>query len=145
MVILKMQVIQIACSFIVICSVNYSNGQLLGRLFKSAIEHRQSNRFRLGDVINSAEDATKGIALHLDNVLPTPEEFFDLGKNLILGYPVERAFSAINSFCEYVYVCSRYGYFSTFHIDVIDVTIMISCEQFSSTLGHELKILCRKK
>lgn len=100
-----MQVIRIiVCSFVVICAVNHSNGQLLGNFLKTAIDNSRSHRFRLGDVINSAEDASKGIALHIDNVIPTPEAFFNLGKNLIIGYPIERAFNAINTFCEYIFV-----------------------------------------
>lgn len=100
-----MQVIRIiVCSFVVICAVNHSNGQLFGNFLKTAIDNSRSHRFRLGDVINSAEDASKGIALHIDNVIPTPEAFFNLGKNLIIGYPIERAFNAINTFCEYIFV-----------------------------------------
>lgn len=87
-----------------ITSVNYSNSQLIGNFFKTAIENGRSHRFRLGDIINSAEDTGRGIALHVDNVIPTPEAFFNLGKNLLVGYPLERAFSAINTFCEYFYV-----------------------------------------
>ncbi len=100
---LKLQVIQIVCSFIVICSVNFTTGQLIGNFFKSAIENSRSHRFRLGDIINSAEDTGRGIALHADNVIPTPEEFFNLGKNLLVGYPFERAFDAINKFCKYMH------------------------------------------
>lgn len=101
----KLQVIEMVCSFVVIIlAVNHSNGQLIGKLFKNAIENGRANRFRLGDIINSAEDAGRGIALHADNVIPTPEAFFNLGKNLLVGYPLERTFDTINTFCEYIYV-----------------------------------------
>lgn len=105
---LKLQVIQIVCSFLVIFTVNYSNGQLFGNFFKSAIENSQSNRFRLGDIINSAADTGRGLALNLDNVIPTPDEFFNIGKNLLVGYPIERAFTAINTFCKYFTVASTH-------------------------------------
>lgn len=99
---LKLQVvIQIVCSFFVIFTVNYSNGQLIGNFFKTAIENSRSNRFRLGDIINSAADTGRGLALNLDNAIPTPDEFFNFGKNFLVGYPVERAFTAINTICKY--------------------------------------------
>lgn len=101
---LKLQVIQIICSFLVIFTVNYSNGQLIGNFFKSAIENGRSNRFRLGDIINSASDTGRGLALNFDNVIPTPDEFFNFGKNILVGYPIERAFTAINAFCKYITV-----------------------------------------
>lgn len=96
----KLQVLLIVCSFLVIFTVNDSNGQLIGNLFKAAIENSRSNRFRLGDIINSAADTGRGLALNLDNVIPTPDEFFNFGKNLLVGYPIERAFTAINTFCK---------------------------------------------
>lgn len=97
---LKLQVIQTVCSFFVIFTVNDSNGQLIGNFLKNAIENSRTNRFRLGDIINSAGDTGRGLALNLDNVIPTPDEFFNFGKNLLVGYPIERAFTAINTFCK---------------------------------------------
>lgn len=94
------------CTVFVIFTVNRSHGQLFGNLFKNAIENSRSDRFRLGDLINSAADTGRGLALNLDNAIPTPDEFFNLGKNLLLGLPIERAFTAINTLCEYIFpVC----------------------------------------
>lgn len=96
----KLQVIQIICSFCVIFTIDFSNGQLIGNFFKTAIENSRNNKFRLGDIINSATDTGRGLALNFDNVIPTPDEFFNFGKNLLVGYPIERAFTAINTFCK---------------------------------------------
>lgn len=84
-----------------IFTVDFSNSQIIGNFFKTAIENSRSNKFRLGDIINSAADTGRGLALNLDNVIPTPDEFFNFGKNLLVGYPIERAFTAINTFCKY--------------------------------------------
>lgn len=56
--------------------------------------------FSLGDVGKSLTDTAKGVASQIPNVIPTPEEFFQLSKNVIAGYPFDVAFRIVNTFCE---------------------------------------------
>lgn len=62
--------------------------------------HTGTRSFDLKDIGKSAGDVAKGIVDKLPDVIPSPEDIFQGGKNLIAGYPVQSIFSAINSFCE---------------------------------------------
>lgn len=52
------------------------------------------------DVFKSFIDVTGGIAKKLPDSLPSPEAIFSTSKNLIAGYPIEAALSAVHLFCE---------------------------------------------
>ena len=44
----------------------------------------------LSDISKSAADVAKGVIQKIPDAIPTPEEFFQTGKNLIAGYPFEQ-------------------------------------------------------
>lgn len=52
----------------------------------------------LNDVGRSA--VSKGVIGRIPEVIPKPEDIFQAGKNLIAGYPFEKAFDVINTFCS---------------------------------------------
>lgn len=54
----------------------------------------------LKDVSRSAVSVTKGVIGKIPEVIPSPEDIFQAGKNLIAGYPFEKAFDVINTFCS---------------------------------------------
>lgn len=54
----------------------------------------------LGDVGKSLTDTAKGVASQIPNAIPTPEDFFQLSKNVLAGYPFDAAFRIVNTFCE---------------------------------------------
>lgn len=54
----------------------------------------------LSDLGKSLGDTAKGVASQIPNAIPTPEEFFHLGKNVLAGYPFDVAFRIVNTFCE---------------------------------------------
>lgn len=60
----------------------------------------------LKDLGKAAVDVTKGVIDKIPDVIPKPEDIFQGGKNLIAGYPFEQIFSAINSFCEFIWLNS---------------------------------------
>lgn len=52
------------------------------------------------DVFKSFIDVTSGVAKKLPDSLPSPDAIFSTSKNLIAGYPIEAALSAVHLFCE---------------------------------------------
>lgn len=52
------------------------------------------------DVFKSFIDVTSGVAKKLPDSLPSPNAIFSASKNLIAGYPIEAALSAVHLFCE---------------------------------------------
>lgn len=58
-------------------------------------------RFQPQHVVNSALDVSRGLFLTAQQApIPTPAQLFDIGINLLVGYPIEQVFSAINAFCK---------------------------------------------
>lgn len=55
------------------------------------------------DVFKSFIDVTGGVARKLPDSLPSPDAIFSTSKNLIAGYPIEAALSAVHLFCEWIY------------------------------------------
>lgn len=43
----------------------------------------------LADIGKSATDVAKGVIEKIPDAIPSPEDFFQAGKNLIAGYPFE--------------------------------------------------------
>lgn len=62
--------------------------------------YSETSSFDLTDIAKSAGDVAKGIAEKIPDVIPSPEDIFQGGKNLIAGYPFQAVFSAINQFCK---------------------------------------------
>lgn len=62
------------------------------------------------DIIGSGVNIATGVAKAVPDYL-SPKQIFDLGKQSLLGYPVEVVASAINTICEY--------FFFTFFLDYI--------------------------
>lgn len=58
-------------------------------------------RYNLMDLSNEIFDATKGALESLPTTIPTPGEFFELSKNVVIGFPYQIAFELINRFCKY--------------------------------------------
>lgn len=56
--------------------------------------------FSVGDIGRSVSDTAKGVAAQIPKAIPTPDEFFQLSKNLLAGYPFDVAFRIVNTFCE---------------------------------------------
>lgn len=80
-------------------TTNLTSGQYIAHFLNSAWNAGQ--RFQPQDVVNSAIDVSKGVLLSASRAfIPTPVEFFDMGINLIVGFPIEQTFTAINAFCK---------------------------------------------
>lgn len=83
------------------CTIAFCNAQYLPNFLSSAFDF--GRRFRTDHVLSSAIDASTGLLLTAKNApIPTPVEFFDIGINLLVGYPTEQVFSAINTFCKFI-------------------------------------------
>lgn len=52
------------------------------------------------DLGKSAADTTIGVITKLPDALPSPEGLWQLGKNVIAGYPFDVAFKAVNTLCS---------------------------------------------
>lgn len=50
----------------------------------------------LGDISKSAADVAKGVIEKIPDAIPSPEDLFQAGKNLIAGYPFEQV--SLNTF-----------------------------------------------
>lgn len=58
------------------------------------------SRYSIGNILNSAKDVTTGVVQDVGKLLPTPDGFFDSGKQLLAGYPFAFVSSTINKFCS---------------------------------------------
>lgn len=56
---------------------------------------------KLPDIGRAVIDTGVGVVSKVPDVIPRPEDLFQLGKNAIAGYPFDLAFKAINTFCKY--------------------------------------------
>lgn len=55
--------------------------------------------FHISDILNIATQATTGVLESIPRSIPSPFEFFNLGKNALIGLPYKVAYSLINQFC----------------------------------------------
>lgn len=79
------------------------HGQLLGML---GIGSGTSplDKFNPINIAQSGGDTIKGVASKLPSLIPSADTIFSVGKNVLAGYPVEAAFTAINLFCKYIFL-----------------------------------------
>lgn len=83
------------------CTIVLTNAQYVPNFLSSAFEF--GRRFQPEHVVSSAIDASTGLLLTAKNApIPTPFDFFDIGINLLVGYPTEQVFNAINTFCKFI-------------------------------------------
>lgn len=81
------------------CTIIFTNAQYIPNFLSSALEF--GRRFQPDYVVSSAIDASTGLLLTAKKApIPAPIDFFNIGINLLVGYPTEQVFSAINSFCK---------------------------------------------
>lgn len=66
-------------------------------LFISHDGHCQE--FSLGDVVGELARATTGALESLPKSIPTPDDFFALSKNALIGFPYQAVYTLINQFC----------------------------------------------
>lgn len=64
-------------------------------------ESRSGSASLIGDAIGQISKSSVGILKQIPRSIPTPNEFFELSKNAILGYPSTVVFDLINNFCKY--------------------------------------------
>lgn len=57
--------------------------------------------FSISSLVQSTGDTIKGVASKFPLAIPTPDTIFNVGKNVLAGYPVEAAFKAISIFCKF--------------------------------------------
>lgn len=63
----------------------------------------EGNIFNKGkDILGSGVSIATGVAKAIPSYLE-PKQIFDLGKQALLGYPVEAVASAINAICEHFF------------------------------------------
>lgn len=91
--------------FIILCAcfligseyVHCSLGALgIGKNGTSPLE-----KFNPKDVIDSAKDATIGIAKQIPQSIPTADSILSFSKNMIAGVPYQIGFELINQACKY--------------------------------------------
>lgn len=108
-----MRIIQVVRSYLTLhylvisltCAVTFTNAQYVQNFLRHAFDI--GRRFQPQDVFSSAVDVGRGLLLSAQHApIPTPAEFFDIGINLIVGFPTEQVFSAINTFCKFYHPCN---------------------------------------
>lgn len=58
----------------------------------------ESFNFSLADIEKSFSDITTGMVKKIPDIVPSKEDFFEKGKNFIIGYPFEKvSFSSVIS------------------------------------------------
>lgn len=79
--------------------ISFTNAQYIQHFLRNAFEI--GRKFPAQDLVSSAVDVSRGLLLSANRApIPTPAEYFDFGINLIVGYPTEQVFTAINTFCK---------------------------------------------
>lgn len=68
--------------------------------FYSVSESISLETFNLGNIAKSTIDVTVGNLQKIPDILPSPQDVFQSGKNLILGLPIQEALSLVNQFCS---------------------------------------------
>lgn len=94
----------------------------------------QANALSLTNVIKSTKDIGLGVAKDIRNIVPTPTEFFDLGKQAIAGYPFEIASTAINKFCSAAVATDSIKPKVTPDISKMNFQLRTACERYSFPL-----------
>lgn len=56
----------------------------------------------LGDAIRQGFHTTIGFIKDLPNRIPTPNEVFEFGKNVLIGIPLELTINVVHEFCKYI-------------------------------------------
>lgn len=69
-------------------------------LFLFIFKYVECEPVDLKDIGKSVTDVAKGVIAKIPDVIPDAEEFFQTTKNVLVGYPFDLAFRAINSFCK---------------------------------------------
>lgn len=69
-------------------------------VFTSTIYAVNSLSLQFGDLTKSSLDLSKGLIDKVPDVIPSPNTLFQMGKNVIAGYPFDVASRAINTFCK---------------------------------------------
>lgn len=64
-------------------------------------------KFNPNDVIDSAKDATIGIAKQIPQSIPTADTILSFSKNMIAGVPFQLGFELINQACKYFIKISK--------------------------------------
>lgn len=72
--------------FIVFCSIHVQNSHCFS--------------FGLKDIYESAKYTAWGVFRKAFDIIPTPEQVFEKGKNAVAGLPFEMAFKIINICCK---------------------------------------------
>ncbi len=92
--------LQISLMSLAISAITFTNAQNVQNFWQNAFDF--GRRFQPDHVLSSALDIGRGLVLSAQKTpIPTPVEFFDLGINLLVGYPNEQIFMAINTFCKF--------------------------------------------
>lgn len=88
--------------------VLFGSGNVYGQIFSSLIGGGSKDKFTSPlDKFNplhigtSVGDTVSGLVSKIPSLVPSAETIFQVGKNVLAGYPVEAAFKAINLFCKY--------------------------------------------
>lgn len=55
---------------------------------------------KITEISKSVVDVATGVAKKIPESIPSPEAIFSTSKNVIAGYPIEVALSAVNLFCK---------------------------------------------
>lgn len=67
-----------------------------------------SLQYTIFDAAAEILNATGGVIESIPKSIPKPEDFFEMGKNAVLGYPAVVAMEMVNTFCKnhfYYYSC----------------------------------------
>lgn len=84
----------------------------------------------IGDTLGQITKASFGVLKSIPHAIPTPNEFFELGKNAILGFPSTVVFDMINNFCKYFIRCDISDFEQTLLIFRFD------CSEYEHTFGE---------
>lgn len=70
--------------------------------------------FNLQDIGKSATDVAKGVIEKIPDAIPSPEDLFQAGKNLIAGYPFEQVCNLSFFFCFFCAI--KKNFFHLFYV-----------------------------
>ncbi|XP_055296584.1 vitellogenin-1-like [Sitodiplosis mosellana] len=99
----------------------------------------------LTNIGKSVVDITKGVAGKIPDVIPSAEDVFQSTKNLIAGYPFEKIYGLINSFCSAALSTSSVKPRTTPNIANMSYVLKVGDQNISVPLNQPTKLWLRKE
>lgn len=113
--------------------------------FYSVSESLTFQTFNVKDIAESSVAAAVGNLKKIPDIIPSPEDVLQSGKNLIVGLPFQEALSMVNMFCSAALSSNAVSPRVTPDINQMNYLLKIGDEQISVPLSEPNKLWALKE